>query len=171
MRVFLGLSLTPEVVGWILRHKPLLLPAGSRWLPPEQWHITLVFIGEQPAEKIEALHAAVEPLLQGHPAIPLQPSHIGWQKRTLWVHLHPSNVLESLVRNLHQALNLPFHPPFRPHITIARSKQPLSWEAPSPDDTPTFALTTAYLYQSVLKPSGAEYIPLKRYLFDISLPR
>lgn len=171
MRIFLGLTPTPEVVGWILRHKPLFLPAGARWLPPEQWHITLVFIGERPAEAVELLHAAIEPLLQGHPAILIQPSHIGWQKHTLWVHLHRSNVLEELVRQLHQALGLAFQAPFLPHITIARSKHPLFWEAPPPEERPTFILTTAYLYQSVLKPTGAEYYPLKRYLFDISPPR
>ncbi|MCX7605840.1 MAG: RNA 2',3'-cyclic phosphodiesterase [Bacteroidia bacterium] len=171
MRLFVGLPLPPEGVGWILRHRPLLLPAGARWIPPDQWHVTLVFIGNKTGLPVEKIHHAIQPLLQGHSAIRLYPSHLGWQRRTLWVHFHPAPILEPLVRELHTVIGLPLPDSYHPHVTIARSKHPLKWQGPVLPDQPEFLFTTAHLYQSILKPEGSEYISIHRYLFDVSLPR
>lgn len=168
MRLFVALPTPPEANAWILEHRPPLLPEGARWLLPDAWHLTLVFLGEQPESFIEAAHQAIEPILQGHGALCLRPIRFVWRKRTLWVQLESDPVLEKTVKLLHEVLGVPFSPPFQPHITIARSQRVLNWEGLPITDQPKFVFPIAYLYQSILKPTGAEYIPLKRYFLRLS---
>lgn len=171
MRLFVGLPVSLEATAWILRYRPPLLPAGARWVSLEQWHLTLIFLGEKTESEVESLHAAIAPLLEGHPTLRLRPLRIGWVARTLWVHLQPNPSLEQLVRELHLSLKLPPPSSYKPHITIARARHPLTWVGSDIPDQQDFVFTMAYLYQSELHPSGAEYTPLRRYLFDITLPR
>lgn len=168
MRLFVALPTSPEANGWILQHRPPLLPGGARWLEPDMWHLTLVFIGERDEDYVETAHQAIEPILQGHGVFRLRPTHIGWRGRTLWVHLESDPVLECTVKLLHEVLGLRFSPPFLPHITIARSRRPLRWEGAPVSEQPEFVFSMAYLYQSVLHPTGAEYTPMRRYFFRAS---
>ncbi|GIV23566.1 MAG: RNA 2',3'-cyclic phosphodiesterase [Bacteroidia bacterium] len=171
MRLFVGLALPPAAVAWIMQHKPLLLPPRARWVPPSQWHVTLLFLEEWPETKVEALHAAIEPILQGHSALQLIPTHIKWVRRTLWIQLGNTPIFKEMVERLHRALNRPVPQEIHPHITIARSPVPITLESIGVREQEAFLFTVAYLYQSVLHPTGPEYIPLRRYLFDVTLPR
>ncbi|GIV25463.1 MAG: RNA 2',3'-cyclic phosphodiesterase [Bacteroidia bacterium] len=171
MRLFVGLTCPPEATAWILKHKPPLLPPGARWVHPENWHVTLLFLGETAEERVQALHEGFTEILEGHPAFYLRPRQIAWHGRTLWVALHPSPYLLAVVERLHLAAGLPLRSPFRPHITLARSPKPLRWTGPPLQEEPLFLFTTAYLYRSHLSPAGATYEPLRRYLLDVTLPR
>ncbi|MEN3040733.1 MAG: RNA 2',3'-cyclic phosphodiesterase [Bacteroidia bacterium] len=168
MRVFIGLPTPPEANAWILQNRPPLLPAAARWLPVDTWHMTLCFIGEKTEEDVLKIHELVEPILQGHDYLSLRPTHIGWKGRTLWVHLDTCPILEKTVKRLHEALGMPFTGPFRPHITIARARIPLRWQGSWEVRPVRFTFTVGYLYQSILRPEGAEYRPLYRYLFRYS---
>ncbi|MCX7764208.1 MAG: RNA 2',3'-cyclic phosphodiesterase [Bacteroidia bacterium] len=167
MRLFVALPIPPEAVGWIMQYRPPILPAGAYWTNPYHWHLTLAFLGEQEEALVPEIHRRLEPILQGHPAQSLRPLYIGWVRYTLWVHLEPEPTLESLVKLIHKALNLEFRAPFRPHITIARSRRLLQWQSPPISERPLFSFTTAHLCESILRPSGAEYRTIQRYLFRI----
>lgn len=171
MRLFVGLACSPEATGWILKHKPSLLPPGARWVCPEHWHVTLLFLGETPKDRVQALHEVFSEILEGHPAFYLRPRQIAWHRRILWVEMYPTSHLAATVERLHQAVGLPLHKPFLPHITLARSSRPLQWAGPLLEKAPLFLFATAYLYRSRLSPAGATYEPLHRYLLDITLPR
>ena len=57
MRLFVALSL-PETVRWQLRLLCGGLP-GARWVPPENFHITLRFLGDVDGREIDYVDAAL----------------------------------------------------------------------------------------------------------------
>jgi 2'-5' RNA ligase len=89
------------------------------------WHITLVFIGDVPEEKIPGLRSAVEVIDPGEIRLRFDTVSF-WQKPKIAC-IHARTVppeLERLVTSLQQAM-IPFgYTPdprvYRPHITVAR---------------------------------------------------
>ena len=101
--------------------------AGRR-VPPEQLHMTLAFLGSIAAEKGVALAARLASTV-----LPIPPLHFDrverWPSashpRLAVASFAPSPELSAVVdrvRALVAALGLPIddHPPFRPHVTLAR---------------------------------------------------
>ena len=171
MRVFAGLSCSLDTTAWILAHRPLLLPADARWVPVENWHLTLAFFGERSEEEIQKLDEMLFSILQGHPAIQLRVKKLRWKGHTLWVELESTPSWRALVQQVHKAAGLPISSDPIPHITIARSRHKLQGEVAVPSPAGILVFTTAYLYESILRREGAQYIPLRRYLLDITVPR
>src|SRR6185369_17789053 len=71
-RLFVALAVPDHVREELTRAQRGLreaLPTGIRWTPPEQFHLTLKFLGEVPADSVKrlenALHHAVEILPAG----------------------------------------------------------------------------------------------------------
>ncbi|MGI9262999.1 MAG: RNA 2',3'-cyclic phosphodiesterase [Woeseiaceae bacterium] len=89
------------------------------------WHVTLVYIGQFPEEKIPGLLSAVEIIDPGE--IRLRFDTLSFWQRPKIASLHARTVpadLEHLVKSLQQAL-IPFgHEPetrvYRPHVTVSR---------------------------------------------------
>jgi RNA 2',3'-cyclic 3'-phosphodiesterase len=143
-----------------------------RRLPAEMLHLTLCFLGEQPASAVEEIAAvltsmveplaAVEELSVGAPAW-LPPR----RPRVLAVGVgDPSGGLGALHDALAAALTAtldwqPARERFRPHITLARMR-PGSERARELPPTPaiSFTPTAATLFRSDLDPAGASYTAL-----------
>jgi 2'-5' RNA ligase len=47
-------------------------PGAPRWMPPERWHLTLLFLGAVPAEQVEELVAAAGPAVAAAPPMTLR---------------------------------------------------------------------------------------------------
>lgn len=124
-RLFTGLQL-PHDIGFALSLKRGGL-AGARWIDPENYHITLRYIGDidhpMAAEVYDALkmHADVEPFT-------LTLSHLGAfggnKPRALYAGIEPSeslNRLQASQERLLQRIGLaPDGRKFIPHVTLAR---------------------------------------------------
>ncbi|HEY7578330.1 MAG TPA: RNA 2',3'-cyclic phosphodiesterase [Acetobacteraceae bacterium] len=126
MRLFVGIELP-----WELRQRIALLASagipGARWVPPENYHVTLRFIGETPrylAEEIDHALAA----LRG-PAFALTLGGIGTfakggRSQLLWLGVERSEQLERLRSKIETALQRcglePERRKFQPHVTLAR---------------------------------------------------
>jgi 2'-5' RNA ligase len=105
-------------------------PGAPRWIPPERWHLTLLFLGDVPAGRVpdlaEALGAAVEPT----PALALRlagAGRFGSRRRpqVAWAGVEGDVAeLTALARRLALAarrLRLPVEErPFRAHLTLGR---------------------------------------------------
>mgnify|MGYP003762322057 CR=1 FL=1 len=55
-RLFIALDPTPETVAVLRRAQVCLRDvhwSGARWLPPEQWHATLRFLGATPEDQVQ----------------------------------------------------------------------------------------------------------------------
>jgi 2'-5' RNA ligase len=126
MRLFVGLDLP-----WPVRERLSGLAwagiEGARWVPTENYHLTLRFIGETPgymAEEIDHALAALKPR-----AFPLTLSGLGTFSRggkvsALWVGVEKCPELDHLRGKIETALQRiglePERRRFQPHVTLAR---------------------------------------------------
>jgi len=87
-RLFVA-ALPPPAVVDALRGavRPLRLAApGLRWSPPDQWHVTLAFLGPVPAERRADLDARLARVAVRHGPIPVEAVGGGqFNDRVLWV--------------------------------------------------------------------------------------
>lgn len=151
----------------------------ARWIPRNNWHATLKFLGEVPDDQLPKVEAAVSSSLADLPPITSHLTEMGAfptvdKARVLWVGLwDDSGALAGLAASLDKGLGaLGFRQdsrPLHPHITVARIKLPLPvgqlFEQAGPydfDESP-FAVSQATLYRSRLNRMGAEYQALSSF--------
>lgn len=140
MRVFLAVAAGDAFVGALssrLDSARRILPLT--WTRPEQWHLTLQFLGDWPAARLTALQEACAGLDPGSPFV-LQPGGLGGfpdlrRPRVLFLHLQDDGQLAELAERLRAEVGRvwPDGPqdtkPLRPHLTLARVRTPLDqWE-------------------------------------------
>ena len=144
-----------------LAEQARLLPIHTgRRVPPENFHITLVFLGNVEERDIPELAKAVDEL--NIPRFPLQIDHCGWWKRAKVAWLAPGYAPEPLlelvkqINRLSRLAGLPVDErDYSPHLTIARKLtrplkpctfEPIHW------DVREFCLV-----ESVTHEQGARY--------------
>ena len=125
MRLFVGLDLP-----WDLKHRLTELCGGitgARWVAPENFHVTLRFIGEVDrvqAEEIDLALAAIRA-----PPLVLTLAGIGTFAKagrviTLWTGVDRNDLLDHLHGKIETALQRaglePERRRFNPHVTLAR---------------------------------------------------
>ena len=121
MRIFVALQPTPAFRDALASAQDQLRTAGvaGRYLTPSNLHMTLAFIGMW-AEDITGLLPSVQK------PFPITLSHLGVfpKAKVLWAGVEPSEALNSLARQVRQALTeseIPFdRQDFNPHITLVR---------------------------------------------------
>ena len=156
---------------------PLAAEIGGRWPPPENLHLTLVFLGEQDTTRLGEIEAALEIACRREPftarwgGLGVFP---GWSRaRVAYLGVNEGGEeMRDLAGKLRRAL-----PPgiretvshrFTPHLTLARFREappeaalrrvakvlaPMSWQS---------RVEAVELYQSRLFPDGARYQRLVR---------
>lgn len=125
MRLFVGLDLP-----WSLRSRLALLAGGvpgARWVPAENYHITLRFIGEVAAHQAEEIdHALAALRARGFPLVLAGVGTFtrGGRETTLWAGVErgpPLDLLQSKIETALQRAGLaPERRRFAPHVTLAR---------------------------------------------------
>lgn len=152
----------------------------TKWSREENIHLTLKFLGNQPSERIDALIPA---LIRGNP--PIQPFHLKTAEfgafpgkhrpRVFWLGMAatPQKALSDLRNRIETSLEpLGFEKetkPFRPHLTLGRSKIPENfsplWKYVEQHPFPSFSFEVKrfVLMRSILKPSGAEYRTIQKF--------
>ena len=125
MRLFVALDL-PRALRTRLSFLSGGLP-GVRWVPPENYHVTLRFIGELPAWRAEEVDHALAQLCA--PAFTLQLAGVGLFEKAgrvtnLWVGVDRTPALEHLQSKIETALHRAGldreRRRFAPHVTLAR---------------------------------------------------
>lgn len=126
MRLFVGLDLPWEARSLLAGLTGRGVP-GARWVPPENFHLTLRFIGEIPAWRAEEIDSALAELRA--PGFGLTLTGLGtFQKgdraTTLFVGVDRSEPLVHLRGKIETALQRaglePERRRFSPHVTLAR---------------------------------------------------
>jgi RNA 2',3'-cyclic 3'-phosphodiesterase len=109
------------------------------WTRPETWHLTLMFLGEWPAERLPALRAALAEETGRHAPFDVQPGAVDAfpdlrSPRVLFLQFLPldGGPLHALAAGVRARVesSWPAGPQdrkaFKPHLTLARIKAPLS---------------------------------------------
>lgn len=129
MRLFVALDLPPalrERLSWLQGGLP-----GARWVRPDNYHVTLRFIGEMPGFRAEEIDHALA--LLRVPAFPLTLSGVGVFDRngrpaSIWAGVDRTPPLEHLQAKIETALQRiglePERKRFVPHMTLARLDNP-----------------------------------------------
>ena len=176
IRAFLALDL-PVAIRSALLVQQFLLPVKDR-VAPEDFHITLVFLGEHAEPILEELHHALEARRLG-PRLRLQIAGLGLFGKNDPHNLHalvrPDPGLEQLQARLstlarQTGFSLESRR-FAPHVTLSRLKrgrfERMELEAAVARDalfrTDPFEVSEVTLYRSTLRRDGAVYDALASY--------
>lgn len=177
-RLFVAVA-PPEEAGEALDRLCEGLP-GMRWSDPEQFHLTLRFIGEVGQGTFYEVGEALAGVT--HPPFELALKGIGQFPprgipHTLWAGVEdPSGAVGSLRRRIERALGEAGVPPerrkFAPHVTLGR------FRTPPPEErlasylfrrnlfrTKAFPVSSFGLYSSQLRPEGSLYTLEAEYDF------
>ena len=182
MRLFVALDI-PDAVRRALRELIARLRpecTGARWVRPEGMHVTLKFLGETDEAKLDSIRAALSSIHSGQ-AVESDFRGVGFfpnefHPRVVWCGIEASSNLSQLAAGVDRALQtLGFpaeSPPFTPHLTLARfnSHKGLDTLVRAANNLKSYDFGSQracefHLYQSVLKPSGAEYNRLATFSF------
>lgn len=180
VRVFIAVPLDPKLrdAAAGLRHHLNVSSDTIRWVPPDNLHLTLKFLGEiaerrlakvaEVAREVARRTAPFTISLTGAGAFPS-----ARRPQVVWVGVREgAEALVVLARDLDGSLHRLKFPrerrPFRPHLTVARARhaQPLpDLSGPLGDleglAVGTQAVSTVVVMESRLHPSGATYRPIE----------
>ncbi len=137
-----------------------------RWVAPESWHLTLLFLGDvAPATVPRVAGALAGSVAQVQaPRIRLEGSAGRFGRRVLWARLEPDAELDALAAAVREALApLGFvdDKAFSAHLTLARAPRdgaiPDAAERDFAGPTSSWRVEQLNLMRSVRGPSGATY--------------
>ncbi|THB64160.1 MAG: RNA 2',3'-cyclic phosphodiesterase [Desulfovibrio sp.] len=190
IRAFIGLPLPKAYQDLLREFRKKWQPrfaAKMSWTRPENWHLTLKFLGNVNDEELPAMKAALADIL--FTAFPLQGGQGGFfppkgKPRVFWLGLgQGADACRNLATQIEAAVEpLGFEPEkrtFSPHLTLARVKPgnrggrhaPSAANDPWPEALadaaaqpwPQHIADRFILWQSDLQPSGPVYTPLAEY--------
>lgn len=123
-RLFLALWPNDQLRSQLVATRDALTFQGGRPVAADNLHVTLVFLGNQDAERRQCIEKAVSDVRAARFTFAL--TEVEWRRRTgiLWFVGNDEPLLLALVTSLQAALTLCGHAPetrrFRPHVTLAR---------------------------------------------------
>lgn len=186
-RLFMALPI-PTPIRQLLKdfQKPLQatdLPV--KWQSGKLLHLTLAFLGQQPADRVQDLTTILENVSREARRFPLQLETLGafpsfGHPQILWMGVKPSQALMRLQFSLIRELSLAGYETepreFQPHITIGRcphalsrpQKQAIQRMLATPcsfGDKGGWEADRMHLYESRTDEHGLHYTPLSGMLF------
>jgi 2'-5' RNA ligase len=183
VRLFVAAEVPDDVRGRLAGCQKRLrdLPLPLRWTRPEGIHLTLFFLGETPEARLVEIGQAIGPVagsavpfsLEAH-GVHAFPDH--GRPRVLVFGLRGD--LEAAARLKHgldEALKalgfVPDDRPFRPHLTLARSRDGRAgdWKPPLAREQEAeggrFDVRRFVLFESLLGPGGSQYRAVREFPF------
>ena len=180
MRLFVAVDMPAEVKEKLASLQTAI--PGVRWLPAEQLHLTLVFLGEIEPENLDGLCSALA-------AIAVPPFTLTFDRtgcfphpgapKVLWAGVKQQPALAGLallVREAAESCGIKTDErPFSPHITLGRSRQPASCTAADfskqliSDKKLSIPVLSFILYQSRLTQQGAIHEAIREFRLSASI--
>jgi 2'-5' RNA ligase len=138
----------------------MLVPRlGLRRVDPETWHVTLKFLGAVPVASVPQILAAVESL-SGQALKVTVTGFIGLPRaayaRVIAAEIAEDEHLARWAEQLAERFG-PEDRPFRPHVTVARSRRPARFRRHELSEPLVVRLEAPGLYRSHLSRDGACY--------------
>lgn len=155
--------LAAAVAGW--RSRPEL--AGLRWVEPAGWHVTITFLGATDPAAVPAIDAGVAAIAAGHTPWIASVGGVGAfpspsRARVAWYGVSDRDGrLSELAADLRSALAIEHAGPFRPHVTVGRTRRAQldlrDWVANASAPAGTLAIDRLELMRSHLGGGPARY--------------
>jgi 2'-5' RNA ligase len=182
MRLFVAIELPEHVRQNLadLLHEFRAISPQTKWVRPENMHLTLKFLGETASEQLNEVKATLHRIYSSEP-IELEFRGLGFfpnarRPRVLWAGIESSLNLSGVATEIDQALHKLGFPlddrTFTPHLTLARFSQPAlspALQAAALENASrafgAFFVRQFQLIESKLKSAGAEYTTLQSFSF------
>lgn len=182
MRLFLGISLSQQVSDELLaislRYRST--DDGLRWSLPESWHITLQFLGTVSEQQYSCILPPLHALRHAPVAIQIESLDFFDRAGIFFAGVRLTPGLISLQQQItsataHCGFAAEAHP-FRPHITLARTKgrrgsaglHSLKTKIKREPAFSSFVSEEFLLYESHLAPSGSQYEVREHFPFAVT---
>lgn len=180
LRLFIASPLRGEAFGALNRlyaqrnQLAARLPWRIKWIPPTQWHLTWLFLGNVEQSRLTAIQTGLRTALSSMPPVEVTLCDaMIWpsvrKARLIVCGLNADPGLSRISDAIRQALpDYPADKPFVPHITLARLKpgfsglkaRLLDWSLP-PFSHESWPLGDVVLYSSQLTAAGPVYEALE----------
>ena len=179
IRAFIGVQFAPEVRARISQAIAQLAAeiSGIRWVREENFHFTLKFLGLIEEPQIEPINNALAQAIHPFRRFTISAKCLGVfpdikRPRVLWVGLE-GNDMPALAKSVESVLEPVGFPRenriFRPHLTLGRWRQPMGSQQELEGKLKRWknfefgesAVNEVVLFQSILKPNGAVYRPIR----------
>src|SRR6266849_4275569 len=182
MRLFVALAIPAAVrekLAELLGSLRTVSPQ-TRWVRPENLHVTLKFIGEIPETKLDAIQSALAAVRSDQP-VAIDFRGLGFfpnekHPRVFWAGIEASPNLKTVAADIDKATETVGIPreqrAFSPHLTLARFEPPrlpdklrAAIQEHAARDFGCLRTNQFHLIESKLKPSGAEYTTVESFSF------
>ncbi len=183
MRLFIAIDLPDSIRAALSREQARLRAACAgnkdiRWTRPEGVHVTLKFLGEVAAPRLPEVIGVLSKF-GSFDSFEIEVAGFGFfpsarRPRVFWAGLEAPPALARLAGRIEAAMEPLGFPredrEFHPHLTLARIEsqrpQPVlqaALDQGGPANFGRFAASEFFLFESKLKPGGAEYSRLARF--------
>jgi 2'-5' RNA ligase len=180
-RLFIAIALPPaaiEEIGSFINRMPTMAGSNVRWTPKENVHLTLLFMGDTPTDRIPRIREQLDEAASNSSPFSLRLGETGafpslHAPRILWVGLqgevHKLMQLQGRIEGAMRTIYFePERRPFTPHITVGRAMRDLehqyagdvgfSWRrASAPSAHAEIPITEVQLIRSRFQTVGVSY--------------
>ncbi len=182
MRSFIAIDLPETLRASLAESQAFFRPSapGARWVRPEGIHLTLKFLGEVQSGKADKIMESLGTVARaGFRPFRVEIRGFGFfpdarKPRVFWAGVEAAPGLAELAGKVEAAMESLSFPreqrPFRPHLTLARFKEPRPQPAllnaldePQQSSLGTFDASEFFLFESRLSPGDAEYHKVARF--------
>lgn len=182
MRLFVAIELSSEIRNALVAFLGELrgLAPKAKWVRGENLHVTLKFLGETDAVRLQAVQQTLA-AVRSSEGVRLNFHGLGFfpnerRPRVLWVGMEASANLKTLAETIDQQMHTLGFPletrPFTPHLTLARFEPPgipaqlgAAIKQHASQEFSSLNAGEFHLIESKLKPTGAEYTTLQSFPF------
>lgn len=183
IRTFVSIKIKPEqkLIDQLAELKRLFKDERINWVPKDNFHLTLRFIGDTTREQLYKLIDGLEALMLQFNSFEIKIEGVGYfsskgKPRVLFVKVACPEVISKLVAGVERTVvETGFHPelkPFRAHLTLGRIKYLGNnnrfieiLDTMPQVEYQRQSVNEIILYQSLLHPDGAVYKPIQKIEF------
>lgn len=183
-RLFIGIPLHSAVAGAEVKKwaKDATINQNRiSWIPPENWHVTLYFLGDTPSEAIPILEQAIDQAFSNFGKFDAEISGLGVfpnqrNPKVMWFGVDNLNPMLPAWQKLGESLRAQGfefdQKPFKPHLTVARIRNINNLQAIREIQDiysgvcfDKVVIDRVVLFESILSQTGPVYKPLSTLKF------
>ncbi len=176
IRLFIGIELSKDFLSELLNLKERYSALDNiRWVPKENLHITICFIGDTENNLLPNVIETIEEITKSHKSFTLEHNSIcyapkGKKAYMIWEKLSSNNLFEEIAHShFRKLVKKNSKVKFTPHITLARFNKKFIKEDVDTNiniNTKSISVEKLVLWKSELKATGSVYTKIKEFYLN-----